>query len=336
MSVGQPALTLLLTLCVALFVAVPALFAPTRASSAPGQPTDAVTSGSSIAYPGQSRSSVVALPGQRTPDGVALHAGPGTPAGDSRVVRLPVAGRERGYLLLPALGLRAGTPAGLLVVLHQDVGSARAVAEDLGLDELRRQGVALAYPAGIGGSWNAGNCCGVAKDEGVDDVSFVDAVLTDVGRQVPIDPRRRALLGYSGGGMLTYSVLCRAHPQLAAAIEVSGSLESVCPRGVTLPDLLSIHGALDGTIGLNTPIRVTHLGIAPRTVLSTLTNMTSLAACGGSRTRDAAGVHYMHWRTCRGGSSVDVQIIRDAGHGWDDIGAAARAMPFLVQRLVRR
>ena len=323
-SVGQPALTLLLTLCVAVFVVVPGLIAPTTASSAPTS-TGVVHRGSSLA-----------LPGQSTPKGVALHVGPGTPAGDARVVRLDVGGRERGYLLLPALGVPSGAKAGLLVVLHQDVGSARAVAEGLGLDALRRQGVALAYPAGVGGSWNAGTCCGVAKDEGVDDVAFVKEVFEDVGRRVAIDRNRRALLGYSGGGMLTYRVLCEARPKLVAAVEVSGSLESTCAPGVELPDMLAIHGALDGTIGLTRPIRVTHLGIAPRTVLSTLSNMTSLAGCGERTTRDGNGVRYLTWQTCRGGSTLDVQIVGGAGHGWDDIGAAERAMPFLVQKLVRK
>lgn len=322
-SVGQPALTLVLTLCVALFVAVPALLTPTTASSTPSASSSVVTRGSTIA-----------LPGQSTPNGIALHAGPGTPAGDSRVVKMKIGGQERGYLLLPAIGVRPGQRAGLLVVLHQDIGSARAVAEGLGLDSLRRLGVTLAYPAGVGGSWNAGSCCGVAKRAGVDDVEFVDAVLDDVGRRVSIDPRRRALLGYSGGGMLTYRVLCQAHPKLVAAVEVSGSLEASCPTQVTLPDMLAVHGALDGTIGLSKPIFVKHLGITPRTVLSTLTEMTSRAGCGTRSNEDRDGVRYLSWNGCRGGSTLNVQIVGDAGHGWDDIGAAERALPFLRDRLV--
>jgi polyhydroxybutyrate depolymerase len=279
------------------------------------------------------RGSTIALPGQRTPQGIELQAGPGTPAGDSRVVRMKLGGLERGYLLLPAIGLRAGAPSALLVVLHQDVGSARAVAQGLGLDPLRRQGVALAYPAGVGGSWNAGTCCGAAKVAGVDDVAFVDAVFEDVGRRLKIDPRRRGLLGYSGGGMLTYRVLCQGHPDLAVAVEVSGSLEAVCPPDVTLPDMLSIHGALDGTVGLSKPIHVTHLRMTPRTVLSTLSTMTWLAGCGNRTNSDLDGVRHLHWSSCRGGSSLDVEIVAGAGHGWDDIGAADRAMPFLVKRL---
>src|SRR5690348_9502485 len=133
LSVSMPALTLALTVGVAFFVAVPSLVAPSKASSTPTVSSSVVTRGSTIPLAGQ-----------------------GTPPGDSRVVRMKLGGRERGYLLLPAVGLPPNTPAALLVVLHQDVGSARAVAQGLGLDALRRQGVALAYPAGVAGSWNAG------------------------------------------------------------------------------------------------------------------------------------------------------------------------------------
>jgi polyhydroxybutyrate depolymerase len=327
-SIGQPTLTLVLTLLVAVFVVAPPALRPAAVTSAAGTraaTTEAQTAGRSLV-----------LPGQGAPGDLAPLAGPGMPAGDSRVVRMTVGGRERGYLLLPALGLARGQLAALVVVLHQDVGSAQAVAEGLGLDGLRRKGVTLAYPAGVGGSWNAGGCCGVAMDQGVDDVGFVDAVIEDVGRQVPIDLHRRALVGYSGGGMLAYRVLCRAHPALVAAVEVSGSLESHCPSTVALPDLLSIHGAKDGTVGLTRPVHVTHLGMSPRPVESTLTVMTTQAACSRRTTKDVPGLRLVHWRGCRGGSTVDLQIVANAGHGWESLHGAMRAIPFLESHLLTR
>jgi polyhydroxybutyrate depolymerase len=329
-SLGQPALTLLLTLIVALFVVTPPAFSPSGATTVAVPPAHAEEAAA------QTTGRSLVLPGQGAPGDLAPVAGPGMPAGDSRVVRLTVSGLERGYLLLPALGLGANETSALVVVLHQDVGSAQAVAEGLGLDGLRRRGVTLAYPAGVGGSWNAGGCCGVAMDQGVDDVGFVNAVLDDVGRHVPIDLQRRALVGYSGGGMLAYRVLCRAHPKLVAAVEVSGSLEAHCPSNVVLPDLLSIHGSKDGTIGLTHPIRVTHLGMSPRPVESTLTVMTSQGGCGGRTTTDTSNVRYVHWQGCRGGSTVDLQIVRGAGHGWESVRGAERAMPFLVSHLVKK
>lgn len=330
-SVGQPALTLLLTLFVAAFVVAPPAHTPAEVSSAETTAA-AVTAPTPQPLPAAGRSLV--LPGQGTPGDLDPLVGPGFPAGDARVVRMRSGGRERGYLLVPALGLPRGARAALVVVLHQDVGSAQAVSQGLGLDTLRRKGVTLAYPAGIGGSWNAGTCCGVAKTEGIDDVSFVDAVLDDVGRRTPIDPKRRALVGYSGGGMLAYRVLCQPHPNLVAAVEVSGSLEVPCPSTVRLPDLLSIHGAKDGTVGLTKPVHVTHLGMSPRTVTSTLSIMTAQARCGRHATTDKPGVRYVHWRGCRGGSTIDLQIVAGAGHGWESVSGAARAIPFLEQRLL--
>jgi polyhydroxybutyrate depolymerase len=331
-SIGQPAVTLLLTLFVAVFVVAPPALTPSDVTSAA---TTAVSSSAlSSQLPAQSVGRSLVLPGQGAPGDLEPVAGPGMPAGDARVVRIQVGGRERGYLLLPALGLARGHKAALVVVLHQDVGSAQAVAEGLGLDGLRREGITLAYPAGVGGSWNAGGCCGVAKAEGVDDVGFVDAVLDDVGRQVPIDAHRRALVGYSGGGMLAYRVLCRAHPALVAAVEVSGSLEAHCPSTVTLPNLLAIHGAKDGTVGLNEPIHVTHLGMSPRPVMSTLSVMTRQAGCGRRTSRDEPDVHFLHWRACRGGTTIDLQVVADAGHGWESVRGAARAIPFLEAHLL--
>ncbi len=335
---GQPVLVLALTAAVTLLVAIPLLFSP--AGSAADAPSTTAQVGSALSAGSQSgsasqsvsSSSSSSLPGQKTPTDITLQAGPGTPAGDSRVVRMSVAGLERGYLLVPALGSYANHPRGLLVVLHQDIGSARAVAEGLGLDALRRSGVALAYPAGVGGSWNAGLCCGVAQRQDVDDVAFINAVLDDASRRTHVGITRRALLGYSGGGMLAYRLLCGPHPPLVAAVEVSGSLESPCPD-LQLPDLLAVHGEKDGSVGLTTPIYVTHLRMSPRPVVSTLTTVTGLAGCRDRRTSVANGIELWRWPGCRSGSTVTAQIVPGAGHGWADVGGAARASGFLLPRL---
>jgi polyhydroxybutyrate depolymerase len=262
-------------------------------------------------------------------------AGPGTPAGDSRIVDLTIGAEPRAYFLLPALNLPPGTPASLLVVLHQDVGSAREMSVGLGLDDLRKHGVTLAYPSGIGGSWNAGGCCGVALSRGVDDVAFVNAVLDDVGRHTPIDPDRRALLGYSGGGMLAYRLLCGEHPPLVAAVEVNGSLEHECDGPLELPDLLAVHGEKDGSIDLTTGHYVTHLRMAPRSVTSTLETVSARAGCGEREVTRVNGIGVWTHRDCRGRTTVQAHIVPDAGHGWADVGGAARASVFLRPRLAK-
>jgi polyhydroxybutyrate depolymerase len=264
-----------------------------------------------------------------------VQPGPGTPRGDSRHITLEVGGLERGYFLLPALGLAPGQEAALLVVLHQDVSSGREIAVDLGLDDLRRHGITLAYPNGFGGSWNSGACCGIAAEQDVDDVGFVNTVLEDVGRHTPIDPERRALLGYSGGGMLAYRLMCREHPPLVAVVEISGSLESHCANGLTLPDLLAVHGQKDGSVGLTESRYVNHLHMAPRSVVSTLATVTGQAGCGERVTSTANGIELWSYDGCRGGGTVEVQVVPGAGHGWADVGGAARASAWLLPRLTQ-
>jgi len=276
---------------------------------------------------------VVAEPVAPRPVDPDAAVGPGTPHGDSQRIDLKVGGLDRSYFLLPALGVPAGQPTSLLVVLHQDVSSGREIAVDLGLDGLRRQGVTLAYPDGFGGSWNSGACCGVAAEQDVDDVGFVMEVLEDVGRRTTIDRSRRALLGYSGGGMLAYRLLCRERPELLAVVEINGSLESHCGNGLSLPDMLSIHGEKDGSVGLTTSRFVNHLHMSPRPVMSTLETVTGQAGCGERRTGDEDGVQTWRWEGCRGGGSLEAQIVPDAGHGWADVGGAERAMAWLLPRL---
>ncbi|MBK5307364.1 MAG: hypothetical protein JJD92_11815 [Frankiaceae bacterium] len=251
----------------------------------------------------------------------------------SRTVKLRVDGRERSYLLEPALGLRTGKKAALVAVLHQEGGTPNGVAKETALQELRQAGATLVYPAGVDHSWDAGKCCGMPSQQGVDDVRFLDAVFKDAAQQTPIDRRREALVGYSSGGMLTYHYVCARPGRLAVAVVVSGSLESPCDAGITVPDVLTLHGKADGTIGLNRPIFISKLGLAPRPAASTLGILTSSAGCGKSVTTQAYGAEVRRWEGCRGGT-VEALLIPDAGHGWGNLDASRRTLAFLRLRLL--
>jgi polyhydroxybutyrate depolymerase len=67
----------------------------------------------------------------------------------------------------------------------------------------------VAFPEGSGRSllsWTAGDCCGEAREHGVDDVGFVVAVLGDVARHWPLDRTRVYVTGHSNGAMMAYRV----------------------------------------------------------------------------------------------------------------------------------
>lgn len=86
---------------------------------------------------------------------------------------------------------------------------------------------------------------------GRDDVAFTLSVLEDAKRQVPVDPDRIYVSGFSAGGSMAWMMGCYAAETFAGVVSVSGALrrpipETVCPAGSF--NLLQIHGFADGQV----------------------------------------------------------------------------------------
>jgi len=79
-------------------------------------------------------------------------------------------------------------------------------------------GLLIVYPDGIGGSWNAGVCCGDAQANGVDDVGFIRAMVVSIAAEAPsVDLNRVYVTGLSNGGAMTHRLACEAADLFAAA-----------------------------------------------------------------------------------------------------------------------
>ncbi len=254
---------------------------------------------------------------------------------EDRTITLAVEGQQRNYLLQPAEGLQRGDAPALVVVLHQEGGTPGGVATETALQDLRARGATLAYPAGLDESWDAGACCNPSKQQGADDIAFLDALFKDVPRQTPVDGTRRAMVGYSSGGMLTYRYVCGRPGKLDAAVVVSGSLETECADGITTPDVMAVHGKKDGTIGFHQPIFIKALGLAPRPVEDSLDLFTRSAGCDEPESDRRPDLEVRRWADCRGGS-VEAQLVEEKGHGWVKLDATRRTREFLVTHLLDR
>jgi polyhydroxybutyrate depolymerase len=252
-----------------------------------------------------------------------------------RTRTLTVAGQERSYLLQPAEGLDRGDEPALVVVLHQEGGTPEGLAAETALQDLRARGATLVYPAGLDQSWDAGACCSPSKLRGADDIAFLDALFQDVPRQTPVDGTRRAMVGYSSGGMLTYRYVCGRPGKLDAAVVVSGSLETECEDGITTPDVMAVHGKKDGTIGFSSPIFIKALGLAPRPVEDSLEAFTRSAGCEQPESDSSPDLEVRRWQGCRGGT-VEAQLVPEVGHGWVKLDATRRTREFLVDHLLDR
>ncbi len=174
---------------------------------------------------------------------VACASTPGT----TRTLTVPGATGDRTATVYRASDAGAGAP--LVVVLHGAGGTAAEVRRDLGWDGLAdREGLVVAYPDGLDRTWNAGGCCGGARERGVDDVGFLDALVAAVRRDDGTGPVYA--VGFSNGAMMSYAWACARPRALAGIGPVGGARVVDCPAPAPL-SVVAVHGRLDAVVPLD-------------------------------------------------------------------------------------
>lgn len=167
----------------------------------------------------------------------------------SRVYRMTAGGRARSYLLhLPSAddGARSWP---LALVFHGRLGTAEGMERLTGFSDLAdAEGFVAAYPEGIGRSWNAGHGAGEAAIRDIDDVGFVDSLITVLAEEYGIDRRRVVAAGMSAGASLVHRLACEIPDRIPAVAAVAGTIASsvadACAPAFPV-SILQIHGTAD-------------------------------------------------------------------------------------------
>ena len=172
-------------------------------------------------------------------------------------------------------------------------------------------------PPGDLGGWNAGVCCGAARDAGVDDVGFVDALLADLDARVCLDTKRVYATGFSNGGFLSYRLACERSGQFAAIAPVAG-VEGSTPCAPTRPvPVMHFHGSADGTIqeqgGTHPFLSGPHSSVS-----DTVARWAERNGCTGEpRTTFQKGDSRCDtWESCAQGATVTRCGVQGGGHTW--------------------
>ena len=144
---------------------------------------------------------------------------------------LKVAGQSRTFLVRLPPRYAARGPLPVLIAFHGGGGNASGFKAYAELDAVAdREGIVAVYPDGSGRlgrrllTWNAGSCCGYARDSGVDDVGFAVAVLRDLAGDLPLDGTRVYATGHSNGAMMAYRLAIEASERIAAIAPVAGMM----------------------------------------------------------------------------------------------------------------
>jgi polyhydroxybutyrate depolymerase len=243
---------------------------------------------------------------------VALPAGTSTGS-------LTVGGRARSYRVHRPAGLTGRAP--LVVMLHGGFGSADQAEGAYGWDALAdRAGFVVVYPDGVDRAWNVGGgCCGVPGRSGIDDTSFVSAVVARVRAGVPVDDRRVYATGISNGGMLAYRLACDT--SLFAAIGADSATQlGACPSPRRI-SVIHLHGTADRNIPYpgGRGDGVAH--IDGPAVPDVVAGWRRIDGCSAPTVTTVAAVTTSR-AACPAGRAVELVTIAGAGHQWP--GATSR------------
>ncbi|WP_293854870.1 PHB depolymerase family esterase [uncultured Alsobacter sp.] len=153
------------------------------------------------------------------------------------------------YRLRLPQGWDGKTALPVLVFMHGYRGSADEIAGDVMLaEELDRRGMALVAPQGAaadrrGASWSFPG----KAETGRDDVAFIESVVGDVAKRIPVDRKRLIASGFSVGGSMTWYLACQGHGLFAAYVPVAGAFWVPEPTDCTAgPQVLRhVHGLND-------------------------------------------------------------------------------------------
>lgn len=236
-------------------------------------------------------------------------------------------GRERTWVICVPKAIRSGRPLPLIVALHGGGGHGESLAGMSGLSALAEQeGFLVAYPNGTHRrftgrllTWNAGDCCGDAREARVDDVGFISAMLDMLGTAYPVDPRRVYVTGFSNGAMLAHRVGSELSGRIAAIAPVAGSLPPGLPRPARPLAVLVVHGTADEHVPYRGGWGARALdGKAPRASVADAARFWRLAdGCTATPVTESRGrLRTETWGGGADGTEVVVVTVTGGGHAW--------------------
>ena len=246
---------------------------------------------------------------------------------------LNVGSVPRTYTLHVPPRTRRGTgatvlPYPLVIVLHGSSSDGKTIETESGMDVVADSALFLvAYPDGTGGrfnvlatGWNAGNCCGGAYRDGIDDIAFLNALIKHVSQHVTVDTRRIYVAGFSAGALMAYHAGCQLSATVAAVATVAGSLADENCHPEKAVSLWAVHGTDDDQVAFNepsaTPLTAT-VPVIARALPPSVQYWTTLQKCTGGSTKSVtASVSLTTLTGCANAAGIEFNRILGGTHGW--------------------
>lgn len=149
-------------------------------------------------------------------------------------------------------GYRESGSYPVVMILHGGGGNGGNAKDMTGMNKVAdKNGFIAVYPNGTGKfnnrllTWNAGDCCGYAEENNIDDVGFLSALIDTLVHRFPVNRKKIYVTGMSNGGMMAYR-LAYERPDVVTAIApvaATMGMNQISPKGPV--SVLAINGLKD-------------------------------------------------------------------------------------------
>lgn len=240
-------------------------------------------------------------------------------------------GLERVYLVHVPAKYQPGQPAALLVSLHGGGGSMEYQATDENYGQISksdREGFIVVFPNGISplesgllATWNAGTCCGPARDRNIDDVGFIRKMIDKLSQQLDIDRQRIFATGMSNGGLMSIRLACEMSETFRAVASVAGTDNTTSCNPKVPVSVMFIHARNDDHVPFeggrgNTKRQeaVTSFTSVPESV----SRWVKRNGCSPTpkRVLDKPGAYCERYAQCQGQAEVELCVTENGAHSW--------------------
>jgi polyhydroxybutyrate depolymerase len=240
--------------------------------------------------------------------------------------------QKRRYMLHVPKGYKPEQAAPLLLLMHGGGGNMKIQARDsvYGLiSKSNAAGFVAVFPNGYSrfssgklATWNAGHCCGLARDRKVDDVGFIKDILKNVSQQLNIDKERIFAAGMSNGAMMAYRLACELPETFRAIAAIAGTDNTIDCHPASPVSILHIHARDDDHVlftgGAGETFRDKSSVTEFTSVPATVDKWVKLNSCDPKpqRIMEISGAYCERFAGCREEAHVQLCVTESGGHSW--------------------
>ncbi|MBS1527753.1 MAG: prolyl oligopeptidase family serine peptidase, partial [Bacteroidetes bacterium] len=139
--------------------------------------------------------------------------------------RITVDGIEREFVTYLPVAMNAGDKLPVIILLHGRLGTASGQMRFADFRPIAdREKIIIVCPQGIDRSWNDGRDTPAHK-KGINDVKFIDELISYIIKTYNADERRVYATGMSNGGFMTSRLACELSNRIAAIAVVAASMD---------------------------------------------------------------------------------------------------------------